>query len=149
MNHDDDKVLQSALRAVLQQADDDLPELIRHRLTAARQQARRDARLHEARRSRRLQLLGFAGAATAVALVALLWLPLTPRPDDGMPLSALSDAPIVADMPLLLDRDFALLADADVALEDDDALAFYVWVAAAEAQPDAATNGDNPADVGT
>jgi len=149
MNHDDDKVLQSALRAVLQQADDDLPEQIRHRLTAARQQACRDARLHQAHRSRRLHLLGFAGAATAVALLALLWLPQTPRPDAGMPPSALSDAPIAADMPLLLDRDFALLADADVALEDDDALAFYVWVAGAEAQPDTATNGDNPADVGT
>jgi len=136
MNREDDKTLQENWRAALQQADDDLPDDIQSRLTVVRQQAVRQARLAEGNSvgGKRAHRLGWAGGALAAAcLLALLWLPLVTPPDPLLPVSALGAEHVAADMPLLLDSDFALLAAADVDLGADETMAFYAWVAQSDA----------------
>ncbi len=136
-DHDKDSKLQLRARAALRQADDHLPVQVQTRLTAIRQQAKRDAQLsaHDRGQGNRWQwLLWGGGALTAACLLALLWLPQTTPPEVSLPLAALPEQNNVAiDMQLLLDADFALLADADAAPDSDETLAFYAWVGAVEA----------------
>lgn len=139
-DHDNDSKLQQRARTALRQADDHLPAPVQARLTALRQQARRDARVQadDGGGGNRWQLLLWSGGAlTAACLLALLWLPLTTPPDASLPLAALPEQDNFAiDMQLLLEDDFDLLAGDDVALDSDDTLAFYAWVGALDAGQD-------------
>ncbi len=136
-DHDNDSKLQLRASAALRQADDHLPAQVQARLTAIRQQVKRDAQLAADDRgqgNRRQWLLWSGGALTAACLLALLLLPQTTPPEVSLPLAVLPEQDNFAiDMQLLLDDDFALLADAHAALDSDETLAFYAWVGAVDA----------------
>jgi len=134
-DHDNESKLQLRVRAALRQADDHLPAQLQARLTAIRQQAKRDAQL--AANNRGQWLLWSGGALTAACLLALFLLPQTTPPEVSLPLAALPEQDNFAiDMQLLLNDDFALLADAHAALYSDEALAFYAWVSAVDTGQD-------------
>lgn len=152
MKLEDDIKLQLRGRTSLRQADAELPVEVRHRLSATRHQARREARLAAGtvNRGDHWLLLGWSsGALAAASLLALLWSPLTTPPDASLPVVVLPDEPDQGvDMQLLLDDDFALLAVSDTALDSEEALAFYVWVGLADAEQ-AAPGSINPRPTAT